>query len=344
MSKKFRVAMVAPPFGEIGGPEIVVKNLTNVLLKKGIDVTLFAPADWHTSARHIPTLPQSVWNMKDFRDHTTIVRQNLIIDSQVKVLQYEHEFDILHLHQQRHAYIVGKNSKKPCVLSLHSNITPADFQQIQEAGIYTVSLSKSQKGNLKTSATIWNGVTIDTIPYSTEPGEYLIAIGRLDEQKGIDMAIQIALRAKKKLLIFGRIGNSKERKEYFNKKIKPFIDGKKIVYKKEVPNDVIHKYLSHASALIFSIKGPEVCPVAVMESLAAGTPVIGTTIAPLPEMVGGNKKISFLSDNIKALARAAASPHIFDRKECRRYAQKHFSSATMADKYIALYKKILNVQ
>lgn len=341
MSKKIRVAMVAPPFGEIGGPEIIVKNLTNALLEKEVDVTLFAPADWHTSARHISTLPKSLWNMKDFRDQTRYVRRNIIIDGQIKVLQYQNDFDIIHLHQQRYAYVVGKNSKKPCVLSLHSNIALSEFQQIKQAGIFTVSLSKSQKENLKTSTTIWNGIATDSIPYSTEPGDYLIAIGRLDEQKGIDMAIHIALQTNKKLFIFGRTGNSRERKEYFDKKIKPFIDNARIIYKKEVPNSVIHKYLKNARALIFSIKKSEVCPVAVMESLAVGTPVIGTAIAPLPELIGRNKKIAFLSNNIQELAKVASFPEYFDRKECRRYAQKYFDSAIMADKYITLYKKIL---
>lgn len=338
---KIRIAMVAPPFGEIGGPEVMVQSLTEALLKKGVDVTLFAPADWKTKAKHIPTLLQSLWNMKNFSKHTDIVRGNLIVASQVKVLVYENNFDIIHLHSQRHAYPVGINAIKPCVLSLHSLIDPFDFNYLKKASIFTVALSQTQKGKLKTSAVIWNGLPVEKIRYSLKKSAYFVAIGRLNEQKGIDQAIQIAKRANVKLFIFGRIGNSKERQKYFASKIKPSLDGKQIVYKGEVSHNEVLRYLRGASGLLFPITKPEVCPMTVIESLACGTPIIGSKIGPLTEMLKGNKKIAFLSNSLDAQVSAVKKIEKLDRLACRKYAEDNFSSSRMAEDYIQLYKKIL---
>ncbi len=333
--------MVAPVFGDTGGPEVVVQNLTNALLKKGVDVTLFAPADWKTEARHIPTLKQSLWRMKNFKDLTQIMIRNYIAAAHAKVLNYQNEFDVIHLHLQRHAYAVAANVKKPCLLSFHSGFTGAELKMIKDTGIATVALSKTQRGNNKTTAVIPNGVPVENIMPSYKGGKYLIAIGRLNDQKGIDRAIQIALRAKKKLLIFGRIGISEKRQNYFRKKIAPFLDGKNIILKKEVPNKKIFQYIKNAEALLFLIRTPEVCPMAVAEALACGTPVIGTNIGPLPEMIR-NKKIGFLSNDINSLIKAVKNIDQFDRRACREYAEKHFDSSVMADKYIQLYKKIIH--
>lgn len=332
--------MIAPVFGDTGGPEVVVQNLTDALLRKGVDVTLFAPADWKTEAKHIPTLKQSLWKMKGFKDLTQIVIRNYIVAAHCKVLNHQNDFDVIHLHHQRHAYAVAANVQKPCLISFHSGFTAPELKMIKDTGVATVALSKTQRGNKKTTAVIHNGVLVDKIKPSYDKGKYLIAIGRLNEQKGIDKAIQIARQSGKKLLIFGRIGVSEKRKSYFRKKIAPFVDEKSVILMKEVPNKKIFQYIRNAEALLFLIRTPEVCPMAVVESLACGTPVIGSTIGPLPELLN-SKKIAFLSDNMKKLVKAAKNTDQFDRRACRKYAEKHFDSSVMADKYIKLYKKII---
>src|SRR4030042_1726358 len=248
-SKNIRIAMVAPLFGDTGGPEVVVQNLTNALLKKGVNVTLFAPADWKTKAKHIPTLQKSLWKMENFKDLTQIMIRNYIAAAHSKVLNHKNEFDVIHLHLQRHAYAVAANVKKPCLLSFHSGFTKPELDMIKSTGIATVALSKTQRGINKTTAVIHNGVLVKNIRPSYRSGKYLIAIGRLNEQKGIDRAIQIARRANKKLLIFGRIGISGKRQNYFRKKIAPFIDGKRIILMKEVPNKKIFQYIRNAERL-----------------------------------------------------------------------------------------------
>lgn len=332
--------MVAPPFGETGGPEVVTNNLTEALLEKGVDVTLFAPADWKIKSKHIATIKTSIWNAKDFKTQTNRERSGLMYASQVRVLAHQKEFDLIHLHAQRQAYAVCANANIPCVVSVHSVIDPSCLAQLKKVGAYVVSLSKAQKGSLATIVTIWNGVPVKKIKPSFKKGKYCIAVGRLSALKGIDRAITIAKKANKKLLIFGRIGISEKRKEYFNTKIRPFIDGKQIILMKEVSHNKIYDYLRNAEALLLPISRPEVCPMVVAEALSSGTPVIGTMINPLPELLK-NKKVAFLSNDMEELVKATKNIEKFDRKECRRYAEKHFDSAVMADQYLKLYKKVL---
>lgn len=335
--------MIAPIFGDNGGPGVMVQNLTDALVEKGVDMTLFAPADWKTKARLVPTLKKSLKRMKNYKKFTKLMRNAYLNFSQIKVLKYERDFDIIHLHLQSFAYAVCSNLNKPCVLTFHSPITEPEFTMIKKAGIKTVAISRSQMGSHKAAAVISSGVPVKKIIPSYGKGKYLIAIGRMHTQKGIDLAIKIALKAQKKLLIFGRVENSIRGHRYFNKKIKPRIDGKKIIYMNEVSNKEIIKYLKKAEALLFPIRKSEVFGMVVAEALACGTPVIGSRMNPLPENLH-DKKVAFLSDNINSLIKAAKNTDQFDRKKCREYAEKYFDSSLMADRYIKLYSRFVKRQ
>lgn len=339
---KIKVAMVAPPFGETGGPEVVVRHLTDALLALGVSVTLFAPADWQTKAKLVPTLKQSLWNMPDFKKQTEVIRRNYLIASQVAVLNHQEKFDLIHLHLDKYAYPIAATANRPCVLTLHNPIDPTEFRYFSQKGIYTVALTRAQRGNLRVSATIGNGIPVNKIKPSFGRGRYLIFVGRLSARKGVDRAIRLARRAKEKLIIFGRIGNSPERQEFYNRKIKPFIDQQQIIYRGETSNQGIMEAMRGAKALLFPIAPPEPFGLVTIEALACGTPVIGTRVAPLPEILA-NRRAAFLSNNDQQLVRAIKrTDQLFDRRECRRYAEKKFDSLVMARKYVKLYQRILN--
>jgi len=265
----------------------------------------------------------------------------LRIESQMKVVEFAENFDVIHFHSQREAAIIATKLKNPCVLSFHNKINKEEFIEATKAGLYTVALSNAQKGKLEVSAMIHNGVTVKDIDYSFEKGEYIMFVGRFSDQKGIDTAIELCIQAKKKLLIFGRIGNTKERKQFFAEKIQPFLDNENIIYKGEVTHVEIFEFLKKASALIFPIRRSEVCPMVVAEALACGTPVIGTMVNPLGELLN-DSRVAFLSDNMDELVDALKNTDKFDRKACRKYAEKNFDSLVMAKKYLNLYDKIVS--
>lgn len=334
--------MVVPPFGITGGPEQVAYNLTEALVKMKVDVTLFAPADWTSSAKQIPTLPRSMWNMPDLGKLTDQEKQKIIVDSQMKVLDFEDQFDLIHFHSQRYAAMVAQQAKIPCLVSIHSMIEPADFIKLKNAGVYTVTLSQTQRGRLDSDATIPNGIPVSQIEYSLETGEYFICVARLTPQKGVHRAISLVQKTHEKLLIIGRVGNDPERKKYFAEQIKPHLNSQ-IKYLGEKDHGEVLRYLKGAKALLFTITKPEVFGMMILESLACGTPVIGTTVGPLPEVVGNRPEIAFLSDEDQALVETIKlAGKKFNREQCRRYAAANFDSRKMAEKYLAVYQKIIN--
>ena len=285
--------------------------------------------------------------MKDFQQQTTFERNNLRLESQLKVVSHQKDFDLIHLHSQAYAYAVAKLLITPCALTIHNKIDPREFKQLQSANIQTVMLFADHKNKLKTAAVITNGIAIKEIPFSSEKEDYLITIGRLTEPKGIDVAIKIAKKAKKKLLIFGRIGNSPKRQAYFNEKIKPHLNSQ-IVYMGEASQQDIFKYLKNAEALLFPIKPRKndylsVVPLVAMESLACGTPIIGVPINLLPKQLCASD-VSCLSNDINVLTNAAKTTEKFDRLKCRQLAEKYFDSSVMAEKYLKLYEKMLKLK
>lgn len=340
--RKLKVAVIAPVFGEIGGPEISTIDLVSALVDKGIDVTLFAPADWTISkqVKHVHTLEQSLWNMTDFKDHTRSERTNLIFSALFTFFSYQDQFDIVHLSAQKYAYAFCKNIQIPSIITLHNSINKRDLRLLRKTPTFIVSQTKKYQKEIQTDSYAHLGIPTENIQPVFKKGSGLVFIGRIAEQKGAHIAIDIAKKSNKSLLLVGRIGNSTERQQYYKKQIFPHIDGVVIRHEEEVSHNNIYTILSQSEALLFPIIRPETFGRVSIESLACGTPVLGSTIDPLPEILG-DKTIATLSENRSTLIAAAKNTSQFNRKQCRSYAEKYFDSARMADRYIYLYGKAI---
>lgn len=334
-----RVAIVAPVFGETGGPELSTIQLADALIDLGVDVTLFAPADFSTRAKLHPILPSSLWSLPKFSEQTEEERRDLILDSQSIVIQHQDKYDIVHLSSQRYAYAITKQLRVPTLLTLHNKITEKDLQLLRTTPIKIVSLTEKYRAAIGADASIYPGIPISNIIPSYSSGSGLITIGRITEQKGIQQAIAIAKKAHKPLTIVGRIGNARERQTYYHENVAPFL-GKEIRHIEALPNHELLTLLSQSEALLFPIIRPETFGRVSAEALACGTPVIGSLTDPLPEVLN-NPKVAFLSASIDELAIAAMNSDRFDRKACRLYAEERFDIKVTAQKYLNFYESIL---
>jgi len=336
-----RIAIVSLSYSPTNGPELTAVQLGEALQAKKIDVTLFAPANWTTLIKkHIPTVSQDLWSMPDFPEQTPIERRNFILSNLIKVLAYQDDFDLVHIGYQTYAYAIASNLRIPSVVVLNGQDTQRNVSQIKKTGAIVVALNEKDQKIAGADTFIYPGIPTETISPSFALGEGLIAVGRLTPQKDIPTAIQIAKKAQKKLTIVGRIGLSKEAQQYFQEEIAPHIDGKSVIHLEHATYPELMRLMASSQALLFPIASPETFGRVSAEALACGTPVIGTRVDPLPETLA-DSKVSFLSNNIDELADAARHTERFDRRACRDYAEKNFDSSTMTDRYLDLYKKIL---
>src|SRR3989344_5059156 len=113
MKSLLKVAMVAPFMGMFHGPDIACMSLAQGLTAFGVDVTLFAPADWKVSVKHHATIERSPWNIPEFSKKSDSFQNSLKTASQEMILTQVKDFDIIHFHLSRSVVTVADQSKKP---------------------------------------------------------------------------------------------------------------------------------------------------------------------------------------------------------------------------------------
>ena len=342
-----RIAQVAPLFESVpprlyGGTERVVSWLTEELVRRGHDVTLFASADSRTSARLVPCGPRGL-RLDEHRADPLFAH----VAELGAVADRLDQFDVVHSHVDFPAILLSRLARTPCVHTLHGRLdlpglgtTFAAFPQTP-----LVSISDSQRQPfaslpLNWRATVHHGLPIDEIPAPTGRGHggYLAFLGRLSPEKAPDAAIAVAhavgipLRIAAKTDAFDR--------EYFEREIRPRIDGTFIQYVGEIGDDEKWKFLSEALCLLFPIDWPEPFGLAMIESLACGTPVVARPRGAVPEVVIDGET-GWLGETVPELAAAVRRIEGIDRDRCRAIATERFSVAAMTDRYERVYRGLL---
>jgi glycosyltransferase involved in cell wall biosynthesis len=240
----------------------------------------------------------------------------------------------------------------PTVISLHGHydLLGPDFlkmlQFIKKEKIkhkcQFVSVSKYIKKEYSKyidSTVIYNAVDIGPYKLNENKKDYLIWIGRIDYNKGLDKAVEIAIKLKQKLYFAGPI----EDKYLYDTKIKKHVDGKNIKYLGILNEEQKNKYLGEAKAMFFPVRGVEAFGRVAIEALACGTPVITHNKGGLPEIVINNKTGFIIkNNNIADTRRALSSLDKISPSYCRRFVEDNFTIPTKTDKYEKLYKKVIN--
>jgi glycosyltransferase involved in cell wall biosynthesis len=339
-----KIAQVSPLFESVppkayGGTERVISYLTEELVKRGHEVTLFASGDSITNASLVSAVPASI--RADPKDLSWLAYHTMHMDL---VSQLSHSFDIIHFHTDYLHFPLARKIGAPHVTTLHGRQDLPELAPLyrQFADMPLVSISNSQRTPLPNANwidTVYHGLPADLYSFCPAPGDYFAFVGRVSREKRLDRAIEIAEKCGMPLYIAAKIDKADE--AYFNEYIKPLFRKPFVTYVGEVGEKEKRELLEHAAALLFPIDWPEPFGLVMIEAFSCGTPVIAYQNGSIPEIMEDGVT-GFVVSNQDEAVRAAMRIDEIDRKGCRDAFERRYTAAGMADNYLRVYRSLLS--
>jgi len=337
-----RIAQIAPlaervPPALYGGTERVVSALTEELVRRGHDVTLFASGDSQTAATLVPITPRALRLNPEVRDSYayTMLQLGTVYDR-------AGEFDLIHNHVDYFAWPFARRAHTPTVTTMHGRLDLPDLAAIARAYREQplISISDSQRlplARANWAATVYNGIDLAPYTFHECQGGYFAFIGRISPEKNLEGAIAVARRTGIPLKIAAKVDPVDE--AYYEAEIKPLIDGRFVEYIGEIGEDEKGAFLGPAYALLFAVDWPEPFGLAMAEAMACGTPVLALRRGSVPEVIEDGVT-GFVRENEAELIAVADRIAELDRRACRRRVEERFSVAAMTDGYEAVYRAL----
>jgi len=338
MNLNMKIAVLSPvawrtPPRKYGPWEQVASNITEGLIEHGIDVTLFATADSITKGKLESVCEHS------YSEHPELdpkVCECLHISN---IMEQADKFDLIHNNFDFLPLTYSRLIRTPMVTTIHgfsSQKILSVYKKYNSTSAY-VSISNSDRSpELDYAATVYNGINTNEFTFRSEPKDYLLFFGRIHPEKGTSESIQIAKQSGRKLIISGLIQDQ----DYFDSKIKPFINDDDIVYVGNSGPKERDKLMGEAYALLHPINFEEPFGLSVVESMLCGTPVIAFNKGSMPELIV-HEKTGFLVNKIDEAVESLKDIKQIDRKFCREWAESNFSQEKMVNDYLKVYENIL---
>lgn len=327
-----------PPF-RYGGTELIVQLVTDELVRRGHDVTLFASGDSITKAKLCSVHNQALRLDRNIKE-PALYEQMMLAD----VYQHADHFDIIHSHVGCSALPYGGFVKTPTVHTMHGAFTPDNEKMYRRfAWQPLISISEAQREprlGLNYIHTVYNGMDTTAYSFHPEPTQpaYLAFVGRISPEKGPVEAIKIARAAGLPLKMAGKIDVVD--RDYYRQQVEPLIDGEQIQYLGEVSHEEKVKLLGGATVTLFPINWREPFGLVMIESMATGTPVIGMGLGAVPEVIA-HGKTGFVCHSLETMIEVIPDAIKLDRKTCREYVVSRFSVESMTSEYERAYKMVL---
>ena len=337
-----RIAQVAPLYESVppktyGGTERIVSYLTEELVRQGHDVTLYASGDSRTSARLVAACPRSL--RLDDACEDPLAHHVLMLE---QVFAEADRYDIIHFHVDYLHFPLSRRVHAPNVTTLHGRLDLPDLAPLYARfdDVPLVSISDAQRQplpNVQWLATIHHGLPIELHAFHPEPGSYLAFLGRMSPEKRVDRAIEIAARAGMEIRIAAKV-DPKDR-EYFQDWIVPLLGRPGVEFVGEIGEDQKDDFLGDALALLFPIDWPEPFGLAMIESMACGTPVIAYRCGSVPEVVDEGET-GFIVDSLDGAVEAVHRIPLISRARVREVFERRFGAPRMARDYLAIYESL----
>jgi glycosyltransferase involved in cell wall biosynthesis len=349
-----RIAQIAAPFQSVpparyGGTERVISLLTEELVRRGHEVTLFASGDSTTAARLIPTVPTALWREPRISDPLVYGAVTL---GEAYRRAARGEFDVIHSHLDYAAFPCAALTATPTISTLHGRLDLPDLPRIYARfpTMPVVSISNQQREPLPDAgwvATVYNGVDTDGLPLNPHTGSYLAWLGRISPDKGLDRAIRIARMAGLPLKIAARMPlddcddpDIRADWAHYHEVIEPLLREPGVEYVGEIGDGEKVDFLGQARALLFPIDWPEPFGLVMAEALACGTPVVARRRGSVPEVISDGLT-GLIGETDEELAELCQRVDTISRSTCRAEAARRFSVEAMTDAYEASYRELL---
>lgn len=359
--RKLRIATMVtghfttpPPFGVIYAPMDIAVAISEGLTRRGHEVTFFAPEGSKIKVSEVRT--NKLKALRQNGELSILAGSNVggaegakiynlwdqFLLSAIYKEALEGKFDIVHIHPVDRALPLAYAIRSiPTVYTLHDPIYPwraEAFQMFSSPNQYYVSISDAQRipaPDLNYLATIYNGIAIGEVPFIQKPkGNHLLFVGRLHPEKGVAEAVEVARKTGEELLILGPPVTG----EYWDKKVKPYLRDK-IRHIGVVSRRELYEYYGNAKATLVPIQWEEPFGLVMIESMAAGTPVVAFRRGSVPEVVVDGKT-GFIVDTVEEMVEATKRIDHIDRNFCRKHIEENFGLEKMVDEYEKVFLKI----
>jgi glycosyltransferase involved in cell wall biosynthesis len=339
-----RIALVAPAWYPLpprgyGGTELVVHLLHNELRRLGHEVTVFGAEG---SEAGVTMLADAAWS-HDLGGPAEAARQATYL-ARVYAAMSGRRFDVIHDHTGFEGLLLALQSElAPVVVhTIHGELTEpmsTFYKEVdQRARLCAISLSQAASAPaVRLAGIVHNAVELPVAPPSVAHERYLIEVARIIPDKGQHLAIQVAQKAGRKLILAGKVERSEEGLRYFEEQVEPFLSPS-VEYYPNVAGAQKARLISRAAAGIFPLQWAEPFGLAMVECMVAGTPVLALRVGSTPELIEEGVT-GFLAEDVDDLVKAANRLDEIDRIRCANVARERFSPRHMAERYLSIYRR-----
>jgi glycosyltransferase involved in cell wall biosynthesis len=326
------IAWRTPPH-HYGPWELVTSLLTEALVARGIDVTLFATLDSMTAGKldgvvpapyaEDPAIDAKVW------EHRHLAH----------LFEQADRFDLIHNQADFPAHAFSRLVTTPMITTIHgfSSDRILPMYKPYEDRVHFVAISQADRHpGLRYAATIHHGVSLEEFPHDPVGSEDLLYFGRIHPDKGTREAIEVARACGRRLHIYGVVQDS----AYHERDVLPYADGTNIIFHGSVGGAERSRALGSAYALLHLINFEEPFGLSVIEAMACGTPVIAMRRGSMAEIIE-HGLTGFLVDSLEGAIDAIGNIGNIDRRAPRTAVARKFSLDRMVDDYLNLYRHIV---